>query len=242
VVHARRRRHDHPESVRPGRPRQINPSAIVVTLYLLSRPAAGPRVAVYIAAIFLTYFTAGLLALLGIDAFVSFLPSAGDLVDSLPGLAVQAAIGLALLAYSLRGSNDAGVAHAAAADPAAVATAIPAASARTYAALALLGVTVTVMELPTALPYFDAIAVITNDGLSIAQWLPLLVGYNVIFVLPPIALLLGHLFVEQQIRQRYAGFKERLERGARETASVIAGLVGGGLFITSAIELLARLR
>ena len=35
----------------------INPSAIVVTLYLLSRGRAPAQVAVYVAAIFLTYLT-----------------------------------------------------------------------------------------------------------------------------------------------------------------------------------------
>ena len=37
----------------------INPSAIVVTLYLLSRGRAPAQVAVYVAAIFLTYLTLG---------------------------------------------------------------------------------------------------------------------------------------------------------------------------------------
>lgn len=37
----------------------INPSAIVVTLYLLGRQRVPARVAVYVAAIFVTYLTLG---------------------------------------------------------------------------------------------------------------------------------------------------------------------------------------
>jgi hypothetical protein len=57
----------------------INPSAIVVTLYLLSRSEASVQVGVYIAAIFLTYFSVGLMMILGID---TFLPSMGAVLRS----------------------------------------------------------------------------------------------------------------------------------------------------------------
>lgn len=77
----------------------INPSAIVVTLYLLS--TAGSRVlmqvGVYIATIFITYLLLGALMMLGIGAL---LPSLGAALDGPPGFAAQCAIGLALLVYS----------------------------------------------------------------------------------------------------------------------------------------------
>jgi hypothetical protein len=205
----------------------INPSAIVITLFLLSRPGAGVQVGVYIATIFITYFTFGLLMILGID---TFFPSIGRLLDSPPGLIGQGLIGLALVAYSLKGANR----------PSATSVTLPSAS--TYAALAVLGVTVTVMELPTALPYFAAIALITSAELPTQQWTPLLALYNAIFVMPLVALLAGHLFFERRLRERYAALRLRLQQGAQETALWIAGLVGGGLFVTSAIELVARLR
>jgi cytochrome c biogenesis protein CcdA len=206
----------------------INPSAIVVTLYLLSRSEASVQVGVYITTIFLTYFSVGLMAILGID---TFLPSVGTLLNSPVGFVVQGLVGLALLVYSLMAS----------ADPAS-ATPVTPPSARTYAALVALGVTVTAMELPTALPYFAAIAVITSADLPIRHWVPLLGVYNAIFVMPPVALLVGHLLFGQQLRERYARLSARLQQGAQETALWVAGLVGGGLFVTSAIELVARLR
>jgi cytochrome c biogenesis protein CcdA len=89
------------------------------------------------------------------------------------GLIAQGVVGAAMLVYAIRAPETAG--SASSEEPKATA----------YAALFLLGVTVTAMELPTAVPYFGAIALLTSAKLSFAQWLPLLVLYNAIFVLPP---------------------------------------------------------
>jgi hypothetical protein len=208
----------------------INPSAIVVTLYLLS--TAGSRalvqVSVYIGAIFSTYLLLGVALMLGID---SLLPASGSVFDRRTGLIAQSLVGLALLIYSLTASSKSG-------SPPVVAR--PAAS--TFAALALLGVTVTVMELPTAIPYFAAIAVMTEADLPIRAWAPLLGIYNVIFILPPTALLVGHLVLRGRLAQPYAAIRQRMESGARETMLWVAGLVGAWLFATGMLELVVRLR
>ena len=106
--------------------------------------------------------------------------------------------------------------------------------------LALLGVTVTIMELPTAVPYFGAIALLTSADLPMAQWLPLLVLYNAIFVLPPVLLLVGHIVFGRRLDARYANLRERLQAGARETMLWIFGLVGGALLVSSLVEIIAR--
>ncbi len=208
----------------------INPSAIVVTLYLLSisKSRVLVQVVVYLGAIFLTYFALGVMMLLGIDAL---LPSLSEVLRGRIGLVAQSLVGLAMLVYSLTASTD----HA----PTRV---VPRPSASTYAALAVLGISVTAMELPTAIPYFAAIALITEAALPIEAWAPLLGLYNLIFVLPPIALLVGHLVLRKQLAERYAALRQRLQGGARETALWVAGLVGGGLFVTGIIELAARRR
>lgn len=53
----------------------INPSAIVVTLYLLGHQRVPAQVVVYVAAIFVTYLTLGAMMMLGIDGL---LPSESD--------------------------------------------------------------------------------------------------------------------------------------------------------------------
>ena len=166
--------------------------------------------------------------MLGIAAL---LPSMDEVLRSRTGLIAQSLVGLAMLVYSLTATTD----HA---SP----RVVPTPSASTYAALAVLGVTVTAMELPTAIPYFGAIALITEAALPIQEWAPLLGVYNLIFILPPIALLAGHLVLGKRLAERYAAFSQRLQTGARDTALWIAGLVGGLLFVTGVIELVARMR
>jgi cytochrome c biogenesis protein CcdA len=205
----------------------INPSAIVVTLYLLSRGRVAAQVLTYVAAIFLTYLTLGVMLTLGIDAVLLSLRTAGG---GRLGYIVQSLIGLAMLVYAIRAPTTAKSAPRV--EP----------SASTYAALALLGVTVTTMELPTAVPYFGAIAILTTADLPMAQWLPLLVVYNAIFVLPPVLLLVGHVVLGNRLDTRYADLRERLQAGARETMLWIFGLVGSGLFVWGVVEYVARLR
>jgi cytochrome c biogenesis protein CcdA len=205
----------------------INPSAIVVTLYLLSRDRTPAQVVVYVAAIFLTYLTLGTMMMLGIDALLVSLRTMGG---GRFGLIVQGLIGLAMLAYAIKAPTTAASAPR-------VET-----SATTYAALLLLGITVTTIELPTAVPYFAAIALLTTADLPMARWLSLLILYNVIFVLPPVLLLVGHLVFGSRLDARYAVLRERLQAGARETMLWIAGFVGGGLLVWSVVEYVARFR
>ena len=202
----------------------INPSAIVVTLYLLSRGRVPAQVAVYVVAIFLTYLALGVMMMSGIDALLPSRP----VVDGRLGFIVQGLIGLALLLYALRA--PAAARSATSLDP----------SASTYAALAFLGVTVTALELPTAVPYFGAIALLTSANLPMVQWLPLLVLYNAIFVLPPVLLLAGHIVFGTKLDARYAELRERLQAGARETMLWIVGFVGSGLLVWSVVEYVAR--
>jgi NADH:ubiquinone oxidoreductase subunit 6 (subunit J) len=208
----------------------INPSAIVVTLYLLSiaRSRALVQVVVYVGAIFITYLLLGGLMVLGTELIR---PSLGGALRSRPGLIAQSLVGLALLYYSLTASTNP-MRSQVVARP----------SASTFAALVVLGVSVTAMELPTAIPYFAAIALISEAELPIRTWAPLLGIYNLIFVLPPIALLVGHLVLQKRLADPYAALRQRLESGAREIMAWVAGLVGGFLFVTGIIELVARLR
>jgi cytochrome c biogenesis protein CcdA len=205
----------------------INPSAIVVTLYLLSRDRVPAQVLVYVAAIFVTYLALGLTMMLGFDALLPSLRTAGS---GRLGLVVQGDNGFAMLLYAIRapttGKSSSRI------EP----------RASTYAALAFLGVTVTTMELPTAVPYFGAIALLTTADLPLSRWLPLLVLYNLIFVLPPLMLLAGHVIFGSRLDARYAALRERLQAGARETMLWILGLVGGGLLVSSVAEYVARFR
>jgi len=203
----------------------INPSAIVVTLYLLSRERMAAQVVVYVAAIFLTYLTLGAMMMSGIDALLPSVRTAGG---GRLEFIVQGLIGLAMLLYAIWAPTTAKSAPRV--EP----------GASSVVALALLGLTVTALELPTAVPYFGAVALLTTADLPVTRWLPLLVLYNAIFVLPPVLLLVGHILFGRRLDARYANLRERFQARARETMLWIVGSVGSGLLVWSVVEYLAR--
>ncbi len=94
---------------------------------------------------------------------------------------------------------------------------------------ALLGATITAVELPTAFPYFAAIAAIVGSGDDIARQLMLLVLFNVCFVLPLLAILGTLTFAGPDAERLLTRGRERLER---HWPAVIAGLaLLAGLFV-----------
>ncbi len=193
----------------------LNPSALVVALWLLSRPRAAPRLLAYVAGIFLAYLGLGIAMMLGFNALRDGL---GDALDHPAALLAQGLLGAGLLAYAILAPSGAHQAQ----EPSAPATG-------TLAGYALLGMGVTVAELVTALPYFAAIALLTGAELSPFQWLPLLLGYNLVFVAPPLLLLALHAVLGRRTEARFARWRERLRRGAREATLWIFALVGVAL-------------
>jgi Sap, sulfolipid-1-addressing protein len=191
----------------------INPSALAATVVLLLRGrAARPLVVVYLAAVLVTYFAVGLALTLGLG----LTPRA--VVDSDAAYLAQGGIGAALLAYAVlapgrrRRPGPAGPRR------------LPAAW--RPAAVFGFGVAVTVLELPTALPYLGAVGAITRAELAAGDWLPLLVLYNLIFVLPPLALLAGHVTLGDRAVPPLERLRDRLGGAAREGLLWLLGLVG----------------
>ncbi|MEZ0494184.1 GAP family protein [Kineococcus sp. TBRC 1896] len=188
----------------------INPSAIAVTLYLLlSRTDPGSRVLAYVAGIFSTYLLTGCLLLLGLQAVTVQLR---DAWYSDAAYVVEGLLGAALLVYSF---------FAPAQRPRS-----PVPTARGHAGLFLLGAGISVVEFSTALPYLGVIGLITRAGLDVQQWLPLMFIYNVVMVLPPVALLLAYRLAGARVRQRMQRWDARLRAGARGTWLWIVGIVG----------------
>jgi cytochrome c biogenesis protein CcdA len=191
----------------------INPSALLATIVLLLRGRPGPRlVAVYLAAVLAAYLAIGLALVLGLGL------TPGAVLESDAASLGQGVLGGAMLAYAVlaparprrRGPAE---------DPR-----LPAAT--TPVAVFALGIAVTVLELPTALPYLGAVGVITRADLAVGDWLPLLALYNLIFVLPPLALLAGHLALRQRAEPLMDRLRRRLDATAREGLLWLLGLVG----------------
>lgn len=191
----------------------INPSALLVTLYLLRRPNPVRTVSAYMVGVFVSYLAIGIMLVLGIDALLTKFSNA---LSGPAASGAQAVIGLAMLLYSLRSKRDGSEDVSRRVD-----------SAAGLAGLFLLGVIVTVVELTTAAPYLVATGLLAYWQWPLYQWLPALVLYNLIFVSQPFGLLAISRLMEARLHHgRIEGIKRRLERMGEGAAMWIIGIVG----------------
>lgn len=189
----------------------LNPSALAMTLSLLTMGARAVWVLTYIAAVFVTYFTIGLGLMLGLGAL---LDTFQGVFETTAAYVVQALVGAAMLVYSFSPNKleADGVTRA------------PRSSG--FVATFLLGVTITVAEFPTAFPYLGAIGILNSLELPFLGWLPLLFGYNLIFVAPPLLLFGAYRLFSARHRAWFERYEKRLKYEARETMLWVIGIVG----------------
>lgn len=193
----------------------INPSALVVTLQLLGNRAPLSAILVYIGSVFVTYTTVTVLLVIGLGAVLEPL---GPLLETTAANVIFAVLGAAMLGYAVFSKNPKDA---------------PEKPPRQYSnramgGLILLGVSVTVMELPTAFPLLGAVGLLTAANLPAGAWFALVLVYNVIFVMPPLLLTFGYRWLGER---GGAALEQRLSRGARETMLWIVGIVGFYLLV-----------
>jgi cytochrome c biogenesis protein CcdA len=194
----------------------INPSALLATVHLLSRPRYHRTVPVYVATIFVTYLVLGVGLMAGITAIRDALEGAAQ---SRLGSIVQASIGAGLIIYAVR--------------PHAVSKRPQTRKPRSYAlrAVALLALTVTVLELPTAFPYFAAIGILNRSEIGILEWVPILAIYCGIFVAPPLLLLAGTILLRERFTSRVHRVRDWLQRQAGGAWPWLLGIAGVYLLV-----------
>jgi cytochrome c biogenesis protein CcdA len=153
----------------------LNPSTIAPALYLATGERARDRVAEFTLAVFGVYFVGGAAIALGARQLIQpLLPHPRHHVADVVELAVGVAmIGAAALLWRHRDR----LAHR---DP-------PSFDPHGRSSW-LLGASITAVELPTAFPYFAAIAAIVGSGLGPVRDLVLLFIFNFCFVLPLLAI------------------------------------------------------
>ncbi|CAM06377.1 Sap-like sulfolipid-1-addressing protein [Saccharopolyspora erythraea NRRL 2338] len=192
----------------------LNPSALVVTVLLLLR--GGPyrtRVATYVSAIFATYLVLGVLIYFGLDGVMRL---ADSLVVERAGYALAAVGGSAMLLYALF-------------PPKSVRGGVRMPKLPENLPLPLVftaGLTITVAEFTTALPYLGAIGVLRSHTAEPLAAVLLLVSYNAIFVFPPLLLMAGFAVFEPRVRPRMAGWLARRREKKDDTWFWILGIVG----------------
>jgi len=193
----------------------LNPSALAMTLWLLSRPGAVPRVIAYVGGILAAYLLLGIALMLGLGAAMR---AFGEVFDHPVALAIQFALGLGLLLYSIFAPKV----GAAPVEP-------PPPKVGGLVGMVLLGMIITAVELVTALPYLAATTLMTLTRLLAVQWLSLLLVYNAIFVAPPLLLLGLHVLLGRHLGDRYPRWRMTIQRGAREATLWIVAIVGVAL-------------
>jgi cytochrome c biogenesis protein CcdA len=192
----------------------INPSTIAPALYLALGERARSQVIEFTIAVFAVYLAGGALIALGPG---QLLRSAVDLdvqrtIRHVAELVVGVVlIGGAALLWRRRGRL--------------VARGLPETSPSRRSG-ALLGASITAVELPTAFPYFAAIAAILGSGLDAVRALVLLIVFNVCFVLPLIGIVATLTFAPGSSERILSRCRDFLERRWPQLLSGLMFLIG----------------
>lgn len=183
----------------------LSPTTLGVSLFVLLSGArnVGRPLAAYLATVAAFYFALGCALMLGLGALAERAGAAGW---------AMVVVGAGLFAYSW-------------AMPTGPKAQRRPASLRTASMLAL-GLATGALEAGTAFPYLGAIGIMTAAELSPAAWVPVLAAYNVVMVLPPVLLYLGHRTLGARMRPRLERWRTRVEGASREAMAWILGIVG----------------
>ena len=196
----------------------INPSTVGPAALLAVRHGRAREVVEFALGVFVVSLAGGLLILIGPgELVIGALP---DLSDKLKH-SLQLAGGVALVA--------AGIALWLARERLARPTLAKERPARRSPAIA--GAAIMAIELPTAVPYFAAIAVIVGSGVGNATRIGMLVLFNAIFVLPLWAMVAVMLIAPGRSRQLLRRWSAWLGRNWPVVSAVVAVGVGAGLVV-----------
>jgi cytochrome c biogenesis protein CcdA len=155
----------------------LNPTTIAPALYLATGEDPGRRVVEFTVGVFAVYLLGGALIALGPGQLLLSLVPRPDAEDR---QVIEIIVGAAMiLAGALLWRHRQRLAR----------REIPDISTEGRSS-AILGATITAIELPTAFPYFAAIAAIVGSGAGPARQLTLLLIFNVCFVAPLIGIVL----------------------------------------------------
>jgi cytochrome c biogenesis protein CcdA len=196
----------------------VNPTTIAPALYLATAPGARGKVARFTAGVFTVYLLGGVIIALGPgQLLLSVVPHPGRhlsyVLELVAGVAMLTASAF-LFSYRHRLTTRE--------------TPPQARGARRSSAL--LGATITAVELPTAFPYFAVIAAIVGSGMDIIRQVMFLVLFNVCFIAPLLAILATLTFAGPNAQRLLSTGREKLEANWPVVLGTLALLAG--LFVT----------
>ena len=195
----------------------MNPSTIAPALYLAAGKAPVRNLIEFTVAVFAVCLLGGALIVLGPgEALLSLVPHPNAttryILETVAGVAM-----LAAAVYLWRGRERLGERSRAAPPP------------KMNRSSALLGATIAVVELPTAFPYFAAIAAIVGADLGPVRSVTLLFLFNVCFVLPLLAIVGTLTFAPDRAERVLAVGRVFLQRHWPTVLAVLA--LAAGVFV-----------
>lgn len=191
----------------------LNPSTIAPALYLASGERARKSVAAFTAAVLLVHLAGGAAIALGPGQLVlSLLNQLGQRIGDILAIAAGAAMTTVagVMWYKRRRLAQ---------------KELPSPNPKGRSS-ALLGATIIAVELPTAFPYFAAIALIIGSRQPTASQALPLVLYNTCFVLPLIAILLTLMLAGDEADTRLTRARASLQRRWPSVVALLLLLVG----------------
>jgi cytochrome c biogenesis protein CcdA len=199
----------------------VNPVTIAVAVYLSATPDPVRRLAGFAVGVFVVYLAGGAVLVLGpgelLRTAVHGVHSRGfDGVSIVLGMVIIAVAGVI---WARRGQF--------------VGRDLSASVPRPGSALAL-GAVVTAVDLPTAFPYFAAIAAIVGSDVGLVGQLALLVMFNALYVLPVGGILLLRLLTGERSAALLARAAGLIERFAPFVLVGLALALGVGLVVRGA--------
>jgi cytochrome c biogenesis protein CcdA len=191
----------------------LNPSTIVPALYLATGEHPRQRVIQFTVGVFAVYFVGGAAIALGPgQLLLSLVPHPSNTTRYVIELVVGVGV---LIAGALLWYHRERLAQREPPD-------ISAGGRGTW----LLGATITIVELPTAFPYFAVIAAIVGSGLGTVRQLSLLLIFNVCFVSPLLAIVAVLTFGGERTDRLLAAGRDFLQRRWPVVLSVVAVVAG----------------
>jgi cytochrome c biogenesis protein CcdA len=194
----------------------VNPTTIAPALYLATDEAGPRKLIQFTAAVFGVYLVGGLAIALGPgELLLALVPHASRHLSYV--LEIVAGVAMLTAAAFLWGYRDR-------LGP------LPDEMPTERKSSALLGATITAVELPTAFPYFAAIAAIVGSGFDIVRQVMLLVLFNLCFVAPLLAIVATLTFAGPNAQRILTAGREKLEANWPIVLASLALLAG--VFVT----------
>ncbi len=191
----------------------VNPATVAPALYLATTERPVRRLWAFAGAFFAVNVVGGIAIVLGPGQLVlSLVPD----VEETARHAIELGIGMVLIAGAVALALSRGPAQP---SPAPSSPGSPRGA-------AALGATIAALELPTALPYFAAIAAIVGSGEPLVTQLLLIVLFNAVFVSPVLAMIAMVALAGDRGAARLRSAGDWLRAHWRSLFSMLAGAAG----------------